>query len=125
MEAANDSSKEKVVNIEDAKKELKAAAPAPEENVLKLSKVYKFEDREISEIDFSGMEDIKAADMVKAEKVLANSGTVAAVPQLNLQYTLIMAASATGIPVEFFMTLKPADAMAVKNMVSGFFFAEE
>ena len=96
-----------------------------EGDILKLSKTYDFEGDKISQIDFSGLENVTANDMIKAQKVLSNTGTVTVLPETNLEYTLIVAAGCTGLPIEFFKQLKPRDAMKVKNRVTGFFFGEE
>lgn len=109
--------------VTETKKVTQAADDA--ESIVKLSKTYDFEGDKISELDFSGMENVTAEDMIKANKVLASSGTVAILPENDLHYTLIIAASATGYPIEFFKALKPRDAIKVKNMVTGFFFGEE
>jgi len=93
--------------------------------VIKLTKTYDFEGQKIREIDLSGIDDITAADMIKANKVLSNSGTVAVLPEMNLEYILIIAASASGLPIEFFKTLKPRDAIKVKNRVTHFFYGGE
>lgn len=93
-------------------------------NVVKLSRTYEFEGEKIQELDFSGLEDVTADDMIKANKVLASSGTVSVLPENDLHYTLIIAASATGHPIEFFKSLKPRDAIKVKNKVTSFFFGE-
>lgn len=118
------------INFEDVKKKNDAATDGElkaldEEVIVKLSKTYDFEGEKISELDFSGLEDITAADMIKANKILANSGTVAILPENDLHYTLIIAASATGQPIEFFKQLKPKDAVKVKNKVTSFFYGEE
>jgi hypothetical protein len=99
----------------------------PEDDmIIHLSKIYDFEGDKIKTIDMSGLENIKARDMVKANKVLNNSGTIVSVlPEANLEYTLIIAASASGLPVEFFYQLSPRDAIKVKNRVTSFFFGEE
>lgn len=96
-----------------------------EEDILKLTKTYDFEGKKISSIDFSNLVNITANDMITANKVLNNSGTVTVLPETNLEYTLIIAASATGLPIEFYKQLTPRDAMKVKNKVTGFFFGEE
>lgn len=96
------------------------------DKVVQLTRSYKFEERTISEVDLSGLDNITAADMIQANKVLANSGTMVSVlPETSLEYTLIIASSASGIPVEFFKGLKPRDAIRVKNKVTNFFFGEE
>lgn len=114
----------KVVNFDEQKKEAKAPA---EENefILKLSKTYHWEDETISELDFSGLENITASDMIKANRILTNSGEVSILPENDLHYSLIIASSATGHPIEFFKTLKPRDALKVKGKVNTFFYGEE
>ena len=46
-------------------------------------------------------------------------------PETNLEYTLVIAASATDYPIEFYKQLAPRDAIKVKNRVTSFFFGEE
>ena len=104
--------------------ETKRATQEAEENIIKLSKTYDFEGEKIQELDFSGLENVTADDMIKANKVLASSGAVSVLPENDLHYTLIIAASATGHPIEFFKSLKPRDAIKVKNKVTSFFFGE-
>lgn len=94
-------------------------------DILKLTRTYDFEGEKVSTVDFKGLENITANDMIKANKILNNSGTVTVLPETNLEYTLIIAADATGLPVEFFKQLAPRDAVKVKNKVTGFFFGEE
>nr|WP_325300169.1 phage tail assembly protein [uncultured Dysosmobacter sp.] len=116
----SEENKTKVITID------KAAEKNTENDlIVKFSKSYKFEDETISEIDMSGLENLTANDMIKANKVLNNSGNVSVLPETNLEYTLIIAASATGRPVEFFKGLQPRDAIRVKNKVTSFFFGEE
>ena len=112
-----------MAEVTDIKKATEAAAS--KEAVIKLSRTYDFEGEKIKEIDMSGLEEITANDMIKANKVLNNNGTVTVRPETNLEYTLIIAASASGLPIEFFKTLVPKDAMKVKNRVTSFFFGEE
>lgn len=90
-----------------------------------LTKTYLFEDQQIGEIDMSGLENMTANDMIKANRVLNSSGNFSVVPELTLEYSIVIAASATGLPVEFFKTLVPRDAMRVKNKVTDFFFGKE
>ena len=96
----------------------------PEENKmkLKLSKEYDFEGQKI---DLSGLDNLTAADMIQANKVLTNNGTVSVLPETTLEYDLIIAAGALKMPIEFFKQLKPKDALALKNRVTSFLFGEE
>ena len=112
-----------MAEVTDIKKATEAAAS--KEAVIKLSRTYDFEGEKIKEIDMSGLEEITANDMIKANKVLNNNGTVTVLPETNLEYTLIIAASASGLPIEFFKTLVPKDAMKVKNRVTSLCFGEE
>lgn len=112
-----------MAEVIDTKKVTETAAS--KEAVIKLSRTYDFEGEKIKEIDMSGLEEITANDMIKANKVLNNNGTVTVLPETNLEYTLIIAASASGLPIEFFKILVPKDAMKVKNRVTSFFFGEE
>ena len=103
----------------------KKEAELENENILKLSKVYKFEDTTIGEIDMSGMGNLTADDMIKANRVLSSSGNVSVLQETSLEYAITIAASATGLPIEFFKGLFPKDAIKVKNKVTSFFFGEE
>lgn len=114
---------EKITNIEEAKKEEQAVG----ENslIVTLSKTYYFEGEKISEIDFSGLEDVTAKTMIKANKVLTATGDVQIMPESSLHYALIIAAECTKYPIEFYETLRPKDATKIKNTVTGFFYGEE
>ena len=98
-----------------------------EENKMlpNLSKEYDFEGKKIKQIDLSGLDDITAEDMIQANRVLTNNGTVAVLTETTLEYDLIIAASASHLPIEFYKRLKPVDAIAVKNRVTSFLFGEE
>ena len=71
------------------------------------------------------MDNLIAADMIQANKVLTNNGTVSILPETTLEYDLIIAANALKMPIEFFRQLKPKDAMALKNRVTSFLFGED
>ena len=102
-----------------------AAKKEKNEHLVKLSKEYNFEGETISEIDLSGMENLTAESMIKAEKVLTSNGMVSVMPEMNIFYSLVIASEATGKPIEFFKKLKPVDASKVKNRVTAFFFGTE
>ncbi len=114
-----------MADVKEIKSTEQAQAVEEAENIVKLSKIYDFEGEKVSQIDFSGLENITADDMIRANKVLSTSGTVSILPENDLHYTLIIAASATGLPIEFFKALKPKDAIRVKNTVTSFFYGEE
>ena len=94
--------------------------PEDNEMKLKLSREYDFEGQKIC-----GLDNLTAADMIQANKVLTNNGTVSVLPETTLEYDLIIAAGALKMPIEFFKQLKPKDALALKNRVTSFLFGEE
>lgn len=111
--------------VTDIKKTAQTQEADDAESIVQLSKTYDFEGEKVSKLDFSGLEDITANDMIKANKVLSTSGTVSILPENDLHYALIIASSATGYPVEFFKGLRPKDAIRVKNTVTSFFYGGE
>lgn len=95
------------------------------EKIITLTRTYDFEGQKISQLDFSGLEDITADNMIKANRIATAAGTAALVPEQDLYHTLLIGAEVTGLPIEFFKQLKPRDAIKVKNMVTTFFYGEE
>jgi hypothetical protein len=95
------------------------------ELVVVFNKPYTFEGQEHKEVDLSGLENLTGADLVAAEKVFATSGNVAAVNELSIGYTSILASKASGKPVEFFEQLPAKEAVKVKNTVGAFLFEED
>lgn len=117
MEQKNTGTKE-IVETKDGKVE----AALDKENILELSKTYEFEGEKISSLDFSGLDDLTAENMIRANNIMENDGASATVPENTMYYALIIAADATGMPVEFLKKLKPRDAVKVRRKVSRCFF---
>lgn len=92
---------------------------------VKLSKTYEFEGRKIDELDLSGLENLTADDLVRAGKIYANNGNISAVRELDLEYTLTVAADISDLPIEFYHQLSARDAMKVKNRVTNFIYGED
>lgn len=99
-----------------------AAEQEIDSSIVRLSKTYRFEDQEISELDFSGLENLTVADMMKANKTLSSSGNFSVLPENDLQYAITLAVQVTGLPIEFFRQLAPRDGIRIKNKVTGFLF---
>jgi hypothetical protein len=78
-----------------------------------------------TEVDLSSLENLKASDMIQVQRTMEKSGSVSVLPELSLEYALLFAAKATKIPVEFFQSLPPKEAIKVKNRVTSFFFGED
>ena len=95
--------------------------------VVVFVKPYKFEGKEYAEIDLSALEDISAADMIEASKIIkrTSGGSVDVMPEVTLEYACVLSAQATKMPIEFFTGLPPREAMKVKNKVMGFLFGQD
>lgn len=90
-----------------------------------LKKPYVFEGKSYSAIDLSGLENIRAADMIAVNRLLNRKGNVDFLQEMTLEYALNIAAKATGKPIEFFELLPPYAAMQIKNRVTGFLYRQE
>jgi hypothetical protein len=95
------------------------------EYLIVFRKPYKFDDEEYKQIDLSGLDDLSAADMISANKIMERSGSTSFLPEMSLQYACIIAAKATKLPVEFFNGLHPREAIKVKNKVVSFFYGQD
>ncbi len=96
-----------------------------EDRIVKFSKTYKFEGREYSEVDLSGLENITAVDMIEADKYLVRNAVVSMQPEANLSYTIFLASRVTKIPIEFFKGLNMKDAIKIRLAVANFCYAED
>jgi len=92
------------------------------DNVVKLTKPYKFEGNEYTEVELSGLENITARDMIEANRMHDRSGGFSFMPELSMEYALVIASRASKHPIEFYYGLPPRDALRVKNKVTSFFF---
>lgn len=93
--------------------------------VVVFNKPYTFEGTTYTKVDLSGLEDLTAADMIAANKVLDRTGSFTFLPEMSLEYACIIAAKAAKLPVEFFKGLHPKEAVKVKNRVTGFFYGTD
>lgn len=95
------------------------------EYVIVFNKPYTFEGKVYEKIDLSGLDNLTAADMMAANKVLDRSGSISFLPEMSLQYAVIIASKATKLPVEFFNGMHPKEAVKVKNRVVSFFYSQD
>lgn len=93
--------------------------------LITLKNPIAFEGKQYSKVDLSGMENITAADMVDVNRMLNRKGNVDFLQEMTLEYALNLAARASDMPVEFFLSLPPWAAMQVKNRVTGFLYRQE
>ena len=95
------------------------------EYTVVFNKPYTFEGETYDKIDLSGLDNLTAADMIAANKILDRTGSFTFLPEMSLEYACIIAAKATKLPVEFFKGLHPKEAVKVKNRVTAFFYGAE
>ena len=117
---------EKMMEMEAA--ENAAFVDENEETEMKIvfKKPYKFEGKEYTEIDLSGMDDLTGADMIAVNKIMSRtSAGIDVMPEVSAEYACYFAARAAKQPVEFFTGLPPRELMKVKNRVMAFLFASE
>ena len=92
---------------------------------VSLKKPYMFEGKSYNVIDLSGLQDIKAADMIAVNRLLNRKGNVDFLQEMTLEYALNTAAKEAGKPIEFFELLPPYAAMQIKNRGTGFLYGQE
>ena len=93
--------------------------------VIELKKPITFEGKQYGEIDLTGLENIRAADMIAVNRELTRVGNSDLNQEWTLEYAYHLAARASGEPIEFFEQLMALPAMRVKNCVSSFLFSQE
>lgn len=71
------------------------------EYTVVFNKPYTFEGETYDKIDLSGLDNLTAADMIAANKILDRTGSFTFLPEMSLEYACIIAAKATKLPVEF------------------------
>lgn len=90
--------------------------------VIHFKEPYEFEGKKYEKVDLSGLNDLTAKDLIEADKIFISSGQVAAMNELSVGYTCLLASRASNLPVEFFEKLPAKEAVKVKNAVGNFLF---
>lgn len=85
--------------------------------MIRLSKPYKFEGKEYTELDLSALESVSTKVLMDAERAWTTKGNVSMQLETNFAFCIEVAASATGLPYEFFERLPKKDGIAVKGLV--------
>lgn len=87
---------------------------------VKLSKPYKLDGKEVSEIDMGALEELTGADMLAIDRTMKRRGNTDASPEFTLEFAFFAAMQATGLPLEFFHGLSMKDSIKVKMRVNYF-----
>lgn len=119
-------SAEKNMEIEAAENAASVEENNEESMVIVFKKPFKFEGKEYIEVDLSGLDDLTASDMIAANKYMQRtSAGIDVMPEVSLEYACVLASKAAKLPIEFFTSLPPKEAMKVKNRVMGFLFGSD
>lgn len=100
-----------------------AAAPKTESQyLLKLNHHYVFEGKEYAEIDLAGLDKLTVQDAINAQRQLFNEREPAAMLlcETTTAFVRILAAKATGLPIEFFKLAPRSVSRRIYGMVMGY-----
>lgn len=86
--------------------------------VVEFSKTVEFEGKKYAQLDLSEVENITGAQIANFEATTQAKGII--VPELSSAYAFLAASAATGLPIEFFESLKAKEAVKIKRAVSAF-----
>lgn len=89
-------------------------------HVLKFSQPYIFSGQSYTEIDLSGIEHMTASDMSAAERYMIGEWIFTPEVEDALEYNFFLASRFSGLPMQFFMQLRPKDAGRLKAMITEF-----
>ena len=89
------------------------------EKLITFKKPYKFEDKEYTELDMSGLNKLTVQDVIDVQKSLQNSGNTAAmvVMETTAAFAMELAVKATKKPVEFYKLMPRWAFNQVQNAV--------
>lgn len=96
-----------------------------EKLVVELSKEYAFEGKKYIKIDLSGLDDLTAEDMISVNRILSRNGNTDILPEMTLEYACVLASKGSDLPIEFYKSLKPKDALKVKGCITHFLYGAE
>ena len=88
-------------NVSSVAEQDKTAEVKKNPKLIELARPYKFDDKEYTEIDLSGLDDLTIKDAVLIIKKLYNEGEMAVMitPETATAYTDALAAAATKLPI--------------------------
>lgn len=94
--------------------------------IIPLKAPYKYEGKEYTKLDLTGLENVKAADMIAVSRQMNRNGNIDFLQEMTLEYSLQLVArsSALPLPLEFWEQLPPYAAMMVKNRVTSFLYRQ-
>ena len=97
----------------------------PEDLILRFNKPYKFDGREYTEVDLSGLEDVTAGVLENVGKIVSKKapGMNPALQEMSLTFCTYLAQRVAKLPLEFFTGLPAKEAIKLKALVTNFLYA--
>lgn len=114
-EAIEEKKQDIVANEEKSDKEIIPRDTEEKDGVLTLKKPYKFEGKEYTEIDLTGVAKLTIGDAIDAQEQLAPVEQVVATT--STEFIRLLAQKATDYPVEFFKLLPRGAALNMRSTV--------
>lgn len=104
----------------------KTDAEADQRLVVKFSKPYRFEGKEYTEVDLSGLEGLTVKDAIDVQRQLFNQQEVAAslLTETTTAFARALAVKSTGRPVEFFQQMPRGASRLVRRAVQEYMNVE-
>lgn len=87
------------------------------EITVKFEKPYKFEGKEYTEIDLSGIEKMTIADLVEIQRALMGEAASSYVMETTASFAQVMATKASGKPVELFKLMPRGKIKQVQTAI--------
>lgn len=107
--------------------EIAAEETEIEENdlIVVFKKPFTYEGETYKQVDLTGVENMTGAQLCAAQRMYAKTGSVAMSPELDPNYSCIVAHMVTKLPVEFFKALPAKELGKIKRAISGFFYSDD
>lgn len=90
--------------------------------IVRFDKPFRFDKKEYTEVDLSGLENMTGNDMLEVERTLRLMGLTSALSDLSVMGIFTYAMMASGLPLEFFKDLPLREAKRVKTRILNFFW---
>lgn len=90
---------------------------------FKLNQSFKYDGKEITELDLSGLLDLNARDLVDIDREMTRRGFTGARTELTRQYAMLVAARCVKKPWDFCDRMSARDSIRLKEYVVTFFYA--
>jgi hypothetical protein len=101
----------------------KAAVELLKNAMSKLSQPFKYNGKEVTGIDLSGLLDLTAHDMVEIDAEMQKRGFSGHRIEMSRQYAMLLAAKINHMPYDFCDRMSARDSIRLKDAITVFLFA--